>query len=940
MRIRNKLLVLTVAFISLYTLGLLSVITVMVYTKFLAIEADLARSDIDRAINAFKVESSSLEVTVRDYAFWDSSWLFARGGNPRYVEKDIGPTPFENLNVSVLALYDASGRKIYARCRDGEGRECTCDFFPEVVTGSELRRIREPVSDYQVHDGMPVLAVSVPILHSDGSGPSAGFFLMARSVDDAFIEALRERIGVYVELLHEPFPGDLQNIRRYGNVEAGMFRLRSECAITGYIRFTDSSGAPAFTIKTTTPRALKAQSANVTASMLILFGTLTLFFIFSLSVAFRYWVVTPLSILENVVDSIILESGARKATAAPGVGDSVNQEERIAALFSRHDEIGHIAKIIAEMNTRVRDAHEAVRKTNENLEDLVAERTAALITINRKLEMFRKILENTSEAVIITDLGGNIIDMNDALCAMSGYSRDELLGRNARMLNSGRHDSDFFERIQAAITETGHWEGEVWDRRKDGSLCPKWQTINVIRDEIGQPLNYISVSSDISVIKEAEERLNHLAYYDPLTNLPNRMLFSDRLEHQIACAKRSSTPFALLFIDLDRFKNVNDSLGHVAGDSLLVKVSTRLAKCIRDSDTLCRIGGDEFTMILPDLSREENAGIVASSVVRGMSESFDIDGSEVYVGASIGIALYPKDGLDAETLLRKGDAAMYLAKEAGRGAYCYASSDMERANRGRLEIETKMHKALELNEFRLYYQPQTLIAEARPGSPAGLSGAEALIRWNREDNLIIPPGDFLPVAEETGFITPLGDWVLMQACSDAKRWLDTGLRVPVSVNVAARQFDSGNFVERVRSALSTSGLPGEMLQLEVTESGFMRNIAHVSDIMRKIREMGVKFAIDDFGTGYCSLQYLNRLPVDCLKIDQSFVRSMDDSQSGGDIVSAIISMARAFGLSSVAEGVETLEQLDRLRSRGCDIVQGFVVARPLPFDDFLAYLER
>ena len=419
MRIRNKLLVLTVAFISLYTLGLLSVITVMVYTKFLAIEADIARSDIDRAINAIKVESSSLEVTVRDYAVWDSTWLFARGGNPQYIENDIGPTPFDNLNVSVFALYDASGRKIYARCRDGEGRERVCDFFIDIVAGSERRRIREPVSDFQVHDGNPVLAVSVPILHSDGTGPSAGFFLMARSVNETFIESLRERIGVYVELFREPFPSGLQNVRRHENIESGMFRLQSDSAITGYIRFADSFGMPAFIIKTSTPRALKAQSANVTASMLVLFGTLTIFFIFSLSVAFRYWVVTPLGLLENVVDSIILESGARKALSSAGAGDPAKPDELMKALFSRHDEIGHIAKVIAEMNTRVRDAHEAVRKTNENLENLVAERTAALITINGKLEMFRKVLENTSEAVIITDLGGNIIDMNDAMCAMS-----------------------------------------------------------------------------------------------------------------------------------------------------------------------------------------------------------------------------------------------------------------------------------------------------------------------------------------------------------------------------------------------------------------------------------------------------------------------------------------------------------------------------------------
>ena len=454
---------------------------------------------------------------------------------------------------------------------------------------------------------------------------------------------------------------------------------------------------------------------------------------------------------------------------------------------------------------------------------------------------------------------------------------------------------------------------------------------DVINDEKGAPVNYVGVSTDISVIKEAEEKLHHLAYFDPLTSLPNRMLFSDRLEHQIACAKRSTGFFGLLFIDLDRFKLVNDSLGHLQGDSLLVQVASRLKDCIRSSDTLCRIGGDEFTLILQDLTHEENAGMIAAEVVHKLAQRFDIAGEDVYIGASVGIALFPKDGTDAETLLRKADSAMYLAKEAGRGLYRYASGEMEQANRSRLENEVKMHKALERNEFCLYYQPQNIVGEATPAMPCGLVGAEALLRWIPSAGQVISPGDFLPIAEETGFIAPLGDW---------KRWFDMGKPVQVSVNVAARQFDTGNFADRVASVLSSTGLPPNLLKLEVTESGFMRNITQVIEIMRKIRNMGVNFAIDDFGTGYCSLQYLNRLPVDCLKIDQSFIRAMDDRHSGGDIVSAIISMAHAFGLTSVAEGVETFEQLDQLKLRGCDYIQGYLVSMPLSFEDFQVYLMR
>lgn len=944
MRIRNKLLVLTVLFVSLYTIGLLSVITIMVHTKFLAIEADLARSDIGRVINSMKVEANSLEVIVRDYAVWDETWNYARGSNANYIEANLGPTVYDNLGLTVLAVYDSFGRKVFATWYDPDSGERACTICPDRLESQKgLRRIREHSSEIIRHDNQALIVETEPILHSDGSGPSAGFMMMARIVDERLVSDIQNRTGVFVEKISGPLPSDLQGKKSEDGIDSGMTRKDNDTAISGFILFKDSAGEAALLLRSLTPRSLKTQSFNVAVSMVVLFGVLTFFFVFSVSAAFRHWVVVPLSLLENVVDSIILDSCMHSSTAQQRQVSQLQNSSKIPGLevlFSRHDEIGHIATVIQQMNKRVYDAHEAVKKTNENLESLVAARTADLVSINTKLDMFRKILENTSEAVLITDLDGNIVDMNDSVCTMTGYAREELLGRNSRMFQSGRHDSAFYTDIWNTIKRTGHWEGEIWDRKKDGSLYPKWQTINVIRDENGEPINYAGVSTDISIIKEAEEKLNHLAYYDPLTSLPNRMLFSDRLAHQIACSKRGSTCFSLLFIDLDRFKNVNDTLGHITGDTLLVQVAARLKECIRSSDTLCRIGGDEFTLILQDLAREENAGMIAAEVVYKLSQRFEVDGSDVYIGASIGIALFPKDGMDSETLLRKADAAMYLAKEAGRGVYCYASGEMEQANRGKLEIEAKLHKALERNEFCLQYQPQVAVADASPGAASGLSGVEALIRWRSDANILIPPSDFLPVAEETGFIGPLGDWVLYQACSDAKRWLDMGKPVQVSVNVAARQFDSGNFVERVASVLATTGLPANLLKLEVTESGFMRNIAHVTDIMRHIQEMGVSFAIDDFGTGYCSLQYLNRLPVDCLKIDQSFVRAMDDSHSGGDIVSAIISMARAFGLSSIAEGVETKEQLERIRARGCDIVQGYYVSRPLSYDDFVKYLMQ
>jgi PAS domain S-box-containing protein len=472
-RIRNKLLVLTVVFVSLYTIGLLSVITVMVHTKFLAIEADLARADINRVIHAIKVEAYSLEVTVRDYAVWDETWKYVKGTNPTYIEEGLGPTAYDNLNLAAIAIYGASGNLVFSRRHDPDRGDSPCAYFPERLAPADFRKIREHTSEIRQYDGQPLIIETEPILHTDGSGPSAGFLLMARRIDEQFISDIQSGTGVYVELLSGSFPEDLENRRSEADIETGMRRARSDPLITGYIQFRGEDGTPALLLRTQTVRALKTQSANIALGMLVLFGTLTFFFVFSVSIAFRNWVVIPLSLLENVVDSIILESGSHLPRAPPPPGTV--PVRKIETLFSRRDEIGHIAAVIQQMNKRVRDAHEAVRKTNENLESLVAERTADLVSINTKLDMFRKILENTSEAVIITDLEGNIIDMNDSMCAMTGYAREELLGRNSRLFKSGRHDESFYTRMWNTVAQTGHWEGEIWDRKKDGMLYPKRQ---------------------------------------------------------------------------------------------------------------------------------------------------------------------------------------------------------------------------------------------------------------------------------------------------------------------------------------------------------------------------------------------------------------------------------------------------------------------------------
>ena len=877
-------------------------------------------------------EFDSLTVSVRDYALWDDTWAYMNGDKPSYIEENFSDTGLDNLNVSIIAFYDDRGFLRKALLHEQGSPIGDCPFCPASISENPALDgiIRNKLGFMKTEQGL-FLVVAAAVYKTDLSGPSAGTMVMARLVDSRFIQKLRERSDVFVEEYSGPFPsGGVAEKAQY-NITTTILVDKGGSYISGFIEFSNESNASVLLLRTKTVRALLTEGMNFASSIIILFCLVAVLLGIAINAAFRIWIAQPLANIETALDSFSFNLFS---------GDIDEGNPQLTNLYNREDELGHFADVIKQMNIRMRDSHVEVRKIKDSLEKMIQKRTEDLVSSNSKLEMFKKILENTSEAVIITDVNGRILDMNDAMTVMTGFEREELIGQDFCLFNSFKQEPDFRERLLETMQKNGHWEGEVWDRRKDGSVFPKWQTVNTIYDETGSIVNYVGVSTDISVLKEAEETLNHLAYYDPLTGLPNRMLFSDRLEHQIACSRRMGTIFGLLFIDLDRFKTVNDTMGHLMGDALLVSVAERLKESIRDSDTLCRIGGDEFALILQELSDSGDAGLVAADIVQKISEPFQIEGSDIYIGASIGISLFPRDGTDPETLLCKADAAMYLAKDGGKGMFCFASGEMERVNKSKLEIETKMHKALERQEFRLFYQPQNFVAQAIPGMPTGLTGVEALIRWIPEPNVLISPGEFLPVAEETGFIAPLGDWVLYQACCDARKWLDLGKPVQVSVNVSARQFESGNLSEHVSAVLSSTGLPPNLLKLEVTESGCMRNIEHVTEVMREIRAKGVSFAIDDFGTGYCSLQYLHQLPVDCLKIDQSFIRSMDDGHSGGDIVSAIISMARAFGLSSIAEGVETCEQLEKLRSRGCDMIQGYLVSRPLSYDDFMKYLMK
>ena len=562
---------------------------------------------------------------------------------------------------------------------------------------------------------------------------------------------------------------------------------------------------------------------------------------------------------------------------------------------------------------------------------LAAERARADASLRQAAAVF----ESTREGVVITDLGPRIIGVNAAYTAITGYTEQEVLGRNPRLLQSGREDQDFYRSLWRSIVETGHWQGEIWGRRKNGEVFPQLLTVSTVYDREGLPSNYVGVMTDLSTLKDTEARFEHLAHYDSLTGLPNRLLLQSRLHHALESAERRRRQVAALYIDLDRFKHINDSLGHPVGDELLEALACRLRGRLRDEDTLGRLGGDEFLLILENLQRPEDAAGIARDMIRLLEPSFKLpSGHEVYVGASIGISVYPGDAATATELIQYADAALYQAKETGRNTFSFYTAGLTHAVDQRLSLEARLRRALSQDEFVVHYQPQV---DIRSGQ---VIGCEALVRWNDPELGLVPPAQFIPLAEDTGLIVPLGEWVLQHACEQVRGWIDSGLPpLSLSVNLSARQMRQPDIASHVSAILAQTRLHPDRLKLELTESMIMGQGEEAIALLHSLKALGVRLSIDDFGTGYSSLAYLKRFPIDELKIDQGFVRDIPHDSSDMEIASAIIGLARNLHLNVVAEGVETEAQRDFLIQQGCQAYQGYLFSRALPADDFVSLLE-
>ncbi len=553
------------------------------------------------------------------------------------------------------------------------------------------------------------------------------------------------------------------------------------------------------------------------------------------------------------------------------------------------------------------------------------------IATERELNRAAVVFERSNEGIMIADNEYRVTLLNDAAVEITGFSREQILGRDLFGLRSG-HESGPDAGVQESLDAVGYWSGEMSLRRPSGEPYLVWITLTVTIDEDTRDRNYIVIFHDITEHRQAEERIRQLAHFDSLTGLPNRALFQDRLEQAITHARRADSFIALMFADLDNFKAINDSLGHLAGDELLCEVADRLKGCVRAEDTIARMGGDEFTVILGDVADGPTAQRVAARQARAILEALgqpvERGGHEMFTAGSIGVAIYPRDARSAGDLVRCADTAMYAAKRAGKGRYQFFSGSMNAQARRRLQLENGLRRAMRQGEFQIHYQPEVT-------SDTGAQvGVEALLRWTDPEGGASSPAEFIAVAEETGLIVQIGSWVLQEACRQARRWLDAGLGLGrMAVNVSSRQLGTGDFPSLVDQALADSGLPPEHLEIEVCERAFISNLEETCDVLEQVRQRGVTVAIDDFGTGYSSLGYLKRLPVDKLKIDQSFVDALETNADDQAIVRAVVTLGQTFGLTILAEGVERESQAAWLRECGCHQLQGFWFGVPLAPED-------
>jgi diguanylate cyclase (GGDEF)-like protein/PAS domain S-box-containing protein len=866
------------------------------YASYRIYTVALQKTSLERASNLASFYHTRLSQLDRDWEL-EALDLVTRIEDTHLALDNINNVP--NLQA-FLTLHSANVRMEYLLIQNRQGKKffefganLNLDAIP-LATGADNGWFHTP-------DGAHLYRVFiVPIwLGKEGMGRMAGF----HEVDNALLFSLAP-------------PGIVLTARHDGiafSSSAGQLRLARENHTGSNTTDTEQQNVPwsgdetdeTYLIIDAPLTTLFSKTELVVASILIpsLIGLILLY-------SLGFWLIRNARRIGNL-------GGAVEEFTAQHKSTHTLRKQLDAAQGVQQDEISNVAVALKDMI------------------GLTLQRDQERMDEESRRRLWSMVFASTNEAILITDRNNNILTVNAGFTRMTGYTEEEVVGKNPRLLSANTQPREFYAAMWLQISETGSWAGEVTDKRKNGSTYPKWLNISVVRDTEGKVSNYVGIFQDISERKATEERLTFLSNHDTLTGLPNRQLLLDRLQGAITLARRNHESVTLMFLDLDNFKWVNDSLGHASGDQLLIAVATRLKETVRASDTVARLGGDEFVVLLTHPESDLEIAHIAAKIIQAVARPLDLSGHEFHVTTSMGIGIYPNDGDDAATLLKHADTAMYVAKSAGKNQFRYFDAEMNRHALERTELEQDLRQALKHNEFELFYQPKLHVTSN------AVFSAEALIRWRHPRLGLVPPDKFIPLAEETSLIIEIGEWVIREACKQLITWQSQGLGMQsVAVNLSAIQLESDSFVDLVESILRETGIPTKAIEFELTESMVLRNPERSMVTLKRLHELGIDLALDDFGTGYSSLSYLKRLPVDTIKIDRSFVEGVPEQADDSQIVRMICALAKSVRLRIVAEGIETPAQRDFLIEQGCDYLQGYLISKPLPAEEFRAFLIK
>ena len=875
-------------------------------------------------------DRDQLQTQTMDYSIWDDMYKFVQDKNTDFVSSNFVTDTFAINRFNIFIIINTKGSIVYYKAVNLLTKK-------EVPISKNLLKVIRPGSEFlkfqnlkQTKSGLIalpegiILISAAQILHSNSKGPAKGVCITGRYLTNSQLQYITSEKANHLKLeqLQEEAHSNLFNIIKIdGNT------------IKGESIIKDINGKGIIRLSYTDKREINK------------YGNASLKYLFiSLAIAGTlFWLVIEILLDVSVIRRVTKLASDVKKLRHPRASKDV-------IMVNGNDEISELGQAFNITLETLRNAQTELEIAHDELEIRVKERTAELADANdslrkeiierQKIESFLRIqtsaINAASDKIIITSITGEIEFVNPAFEIKTGYKLEEITGRKMNVLSSGKHIPDFYKYLWNTISSGNTWHGEITNRSKNGTPIFDDVTITPLLADSGTIEHFVAIQRDMSEKKAYEESLNTLAHQDVLTGLPNRLQFNKQLSKKLETSVITRCNVVIMFLDIDRFKIINDTFGHNIGDMLLKEVAKRLKGTLRDNDIIARMGGDEFTIIMGDNSNREKAESVANRIHSSLSTPIDVQGKELFVSASIGISVYPDDAQDLECLVKNADAAMYHAKENGRNNHQFYNHSMNILTKERITIENNLRKALERDEFLLYYQPQIELSTGR------LKGFESLIRWQSKEEGMIEPSKFIPLAEETGLIVPIGEWVLQKACMQNKIWQDMGLDpVTVAVNFSGRQFkEKDKLLNLIKKTLDYTKLSPKYLDVEITESILMDNPDDTAEVLNELRKMGIKVSIDDFGTGYSSLNYLKRFAVNAVKIDRSFISEITTCKDDAVIAKAVIAMAHSLGLEVIAEGVETPEQLRFLKDLKCDDVQGYFMYRPLPESEMEELLKQ